>query len=44
MKKRQLLESIVIIHSSDYRQDWFDFRQRELEKYVIQNYFHQYLK
>ena len=23
-----------LIHSSDFRQDWFDFRQRQLEQYV----------
>ena len=29
------------IHQSIYRQDWFDFRQVELEKYVINNYFYE---
>lgn len=28
------------IHNSDYREDWFAFRQKELEKYVINNYFY----
>lgn len=26
------------IHNSDYREDWFAFRRKELEKYVIENY------
>lgn len=29
-----------IIHNSEFRQYWFDFRQKELEKYVINNYFY----
>ncbi|MDR2814009.1 MAG: UPF0158 family protein [Prevotellaceae bacterium] len=28
-----------IVNNSDYRKNWLDFRQKELEKYVIQNYF-----
>jgi hypothetical protein len=32
-----------VIHNSKYREDWFAFRQKELEKYVIQNYFYEYL-
>jgi hypothetical protein len=31
------------IHNSKYRDDWFAFRQRALEKHVIENYFHEYL-
>ncbi|MDR0863673.1 MAG: UPF0158 family protein, partial [Candidatus Symbiothrix sp.] len=31
------------IHDSKYREDWFAFRQKELEKYVIQHYFYEYL-
>lgn len=29
-----------LIHNSEFRQNWFDFRQKELEKYVINNYFY----
>ncbi|GAP71677.1 hypothetical protein SAMD00024442_16_32 [Candidatus Symbiothrix dinenymphae] len=32
-----------VIHNSKYRENWFDFRQKELEKHVIQNYFYDYL-
>jgi hypothetical protein len=32
------------IHNSKYREDWFAFRQKELEKFVIDNYFHEYLE
>jgi hypothetical protein len=33
-----------LIHNSEYRDDWFAFRNRQLEKYVIQNYFREYLE
>ncbi|MDR1879892.1 MAG: hypothetical protein LBQ78_03055 [Tannerellaceae bacterium] len=33
-----------IIHNSDCKKEWFAFRQKELERYVIQNYFHKYLE
>lgn len=33
-----------IIHNSDYRDEWFAFRQKELERYVINNYFYKYLE
>jgi hypothetical protein len=33
-----------LIHNSEYREDWFAFRQRKLEKYIIQNYFYEYLE
>ncbi|MDR3245751.1 MAG: UPF0158 family protein [Prevotellaceae bacterium] len=29
-----------VIHNSEYREDWFAFRQKELEKYVILRYFY----
>jgi hypothetical protein len=32
-----------LIHNSKYREDWFAFRQKELEKHVIRRYFHEYL-
>jgi hypothetical protein len=32
------------IHNSKYREDWFAFRQKELEKHVIDNYFYEYLE
>jgi hypothetical protein len=32
------------IHNSKYREDWFTFRQKELEKHVIDNYFFEYLE
>jgi hypothetical protein len=32
------------IHNSKYRDDWFAFRQKELEKYVVDNYFYEYLE
>ncbi|GHT01146.1 hypothetical protein AGMMS49525_01100 [Bacteroidia bacterium] len=32
-----------VIHNSKYRENWFDFRQKELEKHIIQNYFYDYL-
>lgn len=28
------------IHNSKYREQWFDFRQKDLEKYVVYNYFY----
>jgi hypothetical protein len=31
-----------IIHDSKFREDWFAFRQKELEKYVINNYFYDF--
>ncbi|GHT69980.1 hypothetical protein AGMMS50239_37640 [Bacteroidia bacterium] len=31
------------IHNSKYKEDWFAFRQKALEKYVIQHYFYEYL-
>jgi hypothetical protein len=33
-----------LIHDSQYRENWFAFRQRELEKQVIENYFQEYLE
>jgi hypothetical protein len=33
-----------IIHNSDCRDEWFAFRQKELEGYVIRNYFYKYLE
>ncbi|MDR1898170.1 MAG: UPF0158 family protein [Prevotellaceae bacterium] len=33
-----------IIHNSDCRDEWFAFRQRQLERYVIQDYFYKYLE
>jgi hypothetical protein len=33
-----------IIHNSDCRDEWFAFRQKELERYVIRNYFYKYLE
>jgi hypothetical protein len=27
-----------IIHDSDYREEWFEFRTKSIEKYVIDNY------
>jgi predicted RNase H-like HicB family nuclease len=32
-----------VIHNSKYREDWFAFKQKELEKYVIRNYFAEYM-
>jgi hypothetical protein len=32
-----------LIHNSDYRLDWFAFRQKTMEKYVIRKYFRRYL-
>lgn len=33
-----------LIHNSEFRQEWFDFRQKELERYVINNYFYDICK
>ncbi|MDR3339656.1 MAG: UPF0158 family protein [Candidatus Symbiothrix sp.] len=33
-----------LIHNSEYRDDWFAFRQRKLEKQVIENYFYEYIE
>lgn len=30
------------IHNSKYRDDWFAFRQKELERYVVNNYFYMF--
>lgn len=32
------------IHNSEYREDWFAFRQKELEGYVAHNYFYDFIK
>lgn len=47
-EKRRLLDAVDgykpfanfnrIIHQSELREQWFEFRQRQLEKYVIENY------
>lgn len=29
-----------IIHQSEFREKWFEFRQKELERFVIDNYLH----
>jgi hypothetical protein len=33
-----------LIHNSNFREDWFAFRQKKLEKYVIRHYFYEYLQ
>ncbi|MDR3267626.1 MAG: hypothetical protein LBT83_00980 [Tannerella sp.] len=33
-----------LIHNSQCKNDWFAFRQKELERYVIKHYFHEYLE
>jgi hypothetical protein len=33
-----------LIHNSKYREDWFAFRQKAMEKYVIENYFYDYVE